>query len=410
MIEKRNLQAFIVGFTLLGAVVFSVFIPVYAADPKDLNKEKKTLEKKISTEQKKVKQVQQELVKVKRTLSTTRYRVSRIEDELERISAEIKQREERLSALKKQREFQKDLLKRAVREIYALEREHSAMMFAPRADGVSDAVRSDRLAVLRDTVMKNMRAIAAATEKIEAARRELAEQKDAKARVLQQQKQQVAELSQTHAEVSQEYRKRVATLSELRQRLAAVRSKLSTLLGRKIDAKDIVEAAKIASKATGVRKDFILGELVVETSLGTYTGGCTYKRANMTKANRDALKSIAKELDINYKKVKLSCAPGYGHGGAMGVAQFMPTTWLGYKSRIAAATGHHPPDPWNLTDGVMAMALYLKDKGAGSKKGEFVAAKRYYCGSSRSRYWNTRCNDYARKVLYWADNYERLLK
>ena len=90
----------------------------------------------------------------------------------------------------------------------------------------------------------------------------------------------------------------------------------------------------------------------------------------------------------------------------MGIAQFMPSTWNGYKAQIAAATGHNPPDPWNLVDGVTAMALYLKNRGAGSKSGEKNAAAAYYCGSNIGR---AVCQNYAKKVLYWADNYEQLL-
>jgi len=46
----------------------------------------------------------------------------------------------------------------------------------------------------------------------------------------------------------------------------------------------------------------------------------------------------------------------------------LPDTWLGYKSQIAAKTGHNPPDPWNLTDGVVGMAIKLAKGGATKKK------------------------------------------
>ena len=88
----------------------------------------------------------------------------------------------------------------------------------------------------------------------------------------------------------------------------------------------------------------------------------------------------------------------------MGVAQFMSDTWVGYKSSISSKTGHNPPDPWNLTDGVMAMGLKLARGGASSKKGECNAAKLYLSGTTNSKY-----NWYCEKVLYWADNYEAKL-
>ena len=62
----------------------------------------------------------------------------------------------------------------------------------------------------------------------------------------------------------------------------------------------------------------------------------------------------------------------------MGAAQFMSDTWgdpyckknkntCGYADSIASATGHYFPDPWDLTDGVVAMALKLENDGANEK-------------------------------------------
>jgi hypothetical protein len=51
----------------------------------------------------------------------------------------------------------------------------------------------------------------------------------------------------------------------------------------------------------------------------------------------------------------------------------------------------------------MAMAIKLANDGATSKKGEFDAARRYYCGSRLER---STCINYGNKVLYWAKNYK----
>lgn len=82
-----------------------------------------------------------------------------------------------------------------------------------------------------------------------------------------------------------------------------------------------------------------------------YKKGKLSKRAwNTFQTRRATFKNICDALDYNYKKQKVSCNPsGYaGTGGAMGVAQFMPDTWNGYKSQVASKTGHNPPDPWTL--------------------------------------------------------------
>lgn len=215
---------------------------------------------------------------------------------------------------------------------------------------------------------------------------------------------QKASLSADQAEISQDVAKQDATISELQQKISKLKSDLSKLLGKSYDAKDIADAASFASKKTGVRKDFILGMLVVESDLGRYTGGCNYKESRMSSYRLTLFKQIADELDYDYKKLKVSCPPkSYtGTGGAMGVAQFMSDTWMGYKSQIASLTGHNPPDPWNLTDGVVAMATKLGRGGATKKSGECNAAKLYLSGTTSSKY-----NWYCERVLYWADNYEK---
>ncbi len=205
-------------------------------------------------------------------------------------------------------------------------------------------------------------------------------------------------LSQTQGEINKD----VAEIGQIQSKISKMKAEISKLLGEGYNANDIKSAVKYASKKTGVRRDFLMGMLVVESDLGRFTGGCTYKESRMSDYRKKIFKKICKVVDRNYKKMKVSCPPSNykGTGGAMGVEQFMSDTWIGYEDEIASKTGNYPPDPWNLTDGVMAMALKLKKDGASSKSGECVAAKRYLGGSHD---W------YCQKVLYWADNYEKIL-
>ena len=148
--------------------------------------------------------------------------------------------------------------------------------------------------------------------------------------------------------------------------MSKLKGELSSLLNDGYDTDDIKDAIKYASKKTGVSKGFLFGMLSMESGLGRYTGGCYYKESNMNNARKKYFKEICEDLDYNYKKQKVSCPPkSYaGTGGAMGVAQFMPDTWMGYRGKIASATGKKVPDPWDLFDGVMAMAIKLDNDGA----------------------------------------------
>lgn len=194
------------------------------------------------------------------------------------------------------------------------------------------------------------------------------------------------------------------------------------------DPREIEEAAEFAANATGVRKDFLMGMLVVESNLGRNPGTCTYREVEegalesyesgqlsskawqTFKQRQTIIKEIAKNLGYDHEKLLVSCNPGEayaGTGGAMGVPQFMPDTWLAYKDEIAAIVGKENPDPWNVKDGTVAMALLVADTPGVTDHSIFAernAAKMYLSGTTSSQYdW------YANKILYWAQNYTQLL-
>lgn len=85
----------------------------------------------------------------------------------------------------------------------------------------------------------------------------------------------------------------------------------------------------------------------------------------------------------------------------MGVSQFMSDVWRGYESDIRSKTGHGTPDPWNLTDGVMAMALKLRKAGATSDSASAIKkASVNYLGTFYKNYYDG--------IVYWSKNYKKL--
>jgi len=175
---------------------------------------------------------------------------------------------------------------------------------------------------------------------------------------------------------------------------AQIRTELFTLRGSAaIPFEQALELANIASAKTDVRPAFILGVIAEESNLGENVGTGTWKidlyqcyqsigYITAAEKQKAAFLKITSDLGLNPDTLPVSRKPWYGCGGAMGPAQFMPTTWALYVDRIAKATGHNPPSPWDNGDAFMASAILLMDNGAdkGTAYSERLAALRYLAG------------------------------
>lgn len=162
-----------------------------------------------------------------------------------------------------------------------------------------------------------------------------------------------------------------------------------------------LEYANAASKVTGVSPAFILAIITQESNLGTDQGSCYVTNMdtgsgvssksgktfpNVMKPTRDVKPffEIASSVGRDPYKTLVSCpiasAGSSSWGGAMGPAQFIPSTWQGIKNRVASALGIKTPDPWYARDAFMASAIFLKDLGGigDSYTAQIKAACKYY--------------------------------
>ncbi len=168
-----------------------------------------------------------------------------------------------------------------------------------------------------------------------------------------------------------------------------------------------LEYANIASKGTNVRSALILAILTQESDLGKNVGSCLLSSVEtgdgvgknsgtvfeqVMKSPRDTspFQDITNRLGLDWKTTPISCPPGTkyfsgrGFGGGMGPAQFIPSTWELFKSRIARIVGGSASNanPWNPAHAFTATAIYLADLGAdnGGYTAERNASCRYYSG------------------------------
>lgn len=242
--------------------------------------------------------------------------------------------------------------------------------------------------------------------------------------VIETQKQQVAsdktqkqQLLTITANQETEYKK---VLAERQAKAAAIRAALFPLRdAAAIQFEDALNFAKEAQAKTGVRPALILAVLTQESNLGKNVGQCFLRNTitgagvgkntgtaflNVMAPNRDVPPFLDLGLRLGFDPLNqvVSCpiASAGGWGGAMGPAQFIPSTWKLYENRTSNVTGNSVPNPWTAEDAIAAMSLYLSDLGAGAGgyTAEHRAAAKYYAGSS----WATAGRVYGNNVLSLA--------
>lgn len=218
-------------------------------------------------------------------------------------------------------------------------------------------------------------------------------------------------------------------LQSKKRDIATLKTQLFYLEKTGITAEDAIRFADLAAKRAGIRTAFLLALLEVETgkqfedgviSVGTNLGTGNWERdlyncyirlgkRKTAEAEKNAFFKITGKLNLDPDKMPVSRKPNYGCGGAMGPAQFLPTTWLRFESRVEELTGHSPASPWNVEDAFTASAVFLAQAGAASKTeaGEIRAAKTYLSGSPNcSRYI---CRSYSSRIISLARDISRIL-
>ncbi len=188
-------------------------------------------------------------------------------------------------------------------------------------------------------------------------------------------------------------------IAERKARADKIRNELFKFAGgstKAIPFGTALEYAKEAEAKTGTPAAFVLAILTQESALGANVGQCyisdandgtgtnvaktkTFKNSMHPKRDIPPFLDITQSLGMDPYKTVVSCpiAGVAGWGGAMGPAQFIPSTWKIFINRIRAITGS--ANPWNAEDAIVASSLYLSDLGAkNGYSGQIKAACKYY--------------------------------
>lgn len=216
-------------------------------------------------------------------------------------------------------------------------------------------------------------------------------------------------------------------LADKQRQAQRIRNRIFELVGVP-DAPTFGQAAEIAKWAgaqAGVRPALLLAILTQESNIGKNVGQCTLadtasgtsvgmrsgtRFRNGIHPSRDlpVFLELAQELGRDPLATPVSCPiPSVGgYGGAMGPAQFIPSTWMLYKARLDGILSR-TADPWNIRDAFLASALYLADSGAGAQtyNAEWCAAQRYFSGRCSTTY-----RFYGDSVMSLATRYEQDMK
>lgn len=425
----KTIGGFALALVMLGAVAACAYFSAAAAGSAHAQtlspEEKKRLEAEYE-------QLQQEIVQWQKVLDETRAKKGTLQGDVTLLDAQIKKAETeirqrtvtitalateiqektaRISTLEGSISRGQESLGKLLRQKNETETQ-SLVMLALSSQGLSDffadvdaidSINRDleaKFAELRSTralTQKERDALAAKKDQEQDAKYDVEVKKQGIAANQEEKKELLAVTATQEKTYSQVLADRQAKAAEIRARLFPLRDADGIQFGT------AVEYAKTAGAATGVRPALILAFLSQESDMGKNVGNCLVTDlstgvgkgkntgtpfSNVMKVPRDTVpfQTITAALGLDWSTTPVSCPQSIGYGGAMGPAQFIPSTWQLFAGRVAAKLGVSQANPWSAKDAIMANAIYIADLGATAQtySAERNAACRYFSGSACS--------------------------
>ena len=365
----------------------------------ELNTQIEELTKQIENYQETVKGIQGQAQSLERGLSLLDNQIRKFELEIKRIKliivgieSEIYGISLNVTELEQQTADEKIILGELIREIYKYD-DTSFLEIIITKEHLSDFFSEiQSLESLQMGIQKSLGEIKVFKEELGVRKSELDEHKNemiALRAIQETQKYSIEKKKKERQKLLDETRGQEYLYQRLiknkRTDVNAIRSQLYILqgMGGSLSFENALNIAEFASSITGVRPAFLLAVLSKESGWGANVGTGTW-RVDMNPRDHSAYLAICEKVGVSPDMMPVSKRAWYGWGGAMGPAQFLPRTWLGYESRVAQITGHNPPSPWDIEDAFVAAALYLANAGATTQTydAEHKAYMRYLAGGN----------------------------
>lgn len=392
-----SIAVFVVVLMPLQPLVAQVPSDPVAARKAQLERDLAEIEKQINAQQQLLVAKQRETVSLERDVAILDAKIEKERLsirartlEIQKLSAGIADKEVTISALSAKIEREKESLAELVRKTNRIDSFSLAEVVLSKQNLSEFFADIDSFTEIKEALNDSFVEIADTKQNTQAAKSSLEDKRteEMALRTVQElEKQRIEQQEREKQRILKESRgveKVYQTILKEKERSAAsIRAELFSLRGSAaIPFGDALLLAERAGGKLGVRPAFLLGIIAEESNLGENVGTGNWKVDMHPTRDRPIFADITARLGLNPDTMPVSKKPWYGWGGAMGPAQFIPSTWILYEKRLANLTGHNPPNPWNPEDAFMASAMLLADNGAdkGGYNNERLAALRYLAG------------------------------
>ncbi len=384
-----------------------------------LIKQQKEIESQIQKAYSQIKKLKQKKVTLKREVNILNNQIKAILLEIKKTRLSIQEIDERIyqknreiEKIQKKIDHHRDNLAHYLRVDYQLNRKSliEILLEQNSLSGFFENINSIEL--INQEILNNLEKIKESKKSLANEKKELISREEelSQVRLLQEiQRKSVVNIRQKKEKLLRETGGKEKNFYQLikkkKKDIEAIKRQLFILSGTtSINFGDAFKIAQFVSYKTGIRPSFLLAVLKQESQLGKFIGTGSWK-VDMAPSQRPTFLKICRELKLDPDRMPVSKRWRPGWGGAMGPAQFLPTTWLGYRERVSKITNHPLPNPWDMEDAFAAAALKLSQCGANKKtySSEKKAALMYFAGS----HWNNpRFAFYGREVMQKAEEME----